>query len=166
MSLLKKLPCLILFGIYIFSLSSCQRIELYGSSEFVDFDHSGFTPGKEYLFVPFENLVDSQFKDSLFNVSVAIRYSANCPLKSVPLSVEYYSPEVDSIVNLKINVNLFGKDNDPLGKGHYGIYELLFPLLKEMKPIEDFTISLMSQQANGEGIAAFGVVADPVSKHF
>ena len=140
------------------NLSACQNDTGPVQSQFITFSSAGFVPGKEYVFLPFDDADQSLNSDSGYNIFVDVRYDNSCKIRMLPLHIELSSPSVDSILEKTIEVALFDDNNIALGRGHYGIFEQFHPLFLNIEPKEDYVISLMSREKENQGILAFGIV--------
>lgn len=151
----------IVFSLAFLLLFACKQKDMVSQSVFQEFGSEGMVPLKEYVFLPFDSLVSSS-SDSVFDISIAVRYSDRCRLRDLPLNVETVSFSADTIFFSNISVPLFDAEDSLEGKGNFGIYEQTYPLLKHQKPDERLSIAVSSHEKLLEGILALGVI---IEKH-
>lgn len=143
---------------FIILFTSCRDKNHIFSSSFIDFDHSGLKQNQEYLFIPCKEIGNNDSFHKNCSLWIAVRYSDKCKIKSIPLNIEISSPELDTILNLEKDVDLFSTDDHPLGKGHYGIYETEFNLLEDLQVDPEMKVSVSTTEPDTKGIMSMGII--------
>lgn len=136
---------------------SCKDISDVKESQFYNFEKSGMGENVEYLFNPFEGNFDNNIQNK-YDIIIEVRYSDKCRLKSLPLNVELSSLKNDSIHQRKISIPLFDDKDNFQGKGHFGVFESNFELLKSHVIEEGLNICVSTPEVDSSGILALGVV--------
>ncbi|MCH5227408.1 MAG: hypothetical protein J1F16_06305 [Muribaculaceae bacterium] len=150
----------ILFSI---AFSSCSlKEESIVSSDFVEFGHDGIVPDKEYVFYPFESVSDT-VSSHTFAVSLIVRYTDLCKIKSLPLNIEKGSIWSDSISNFQVELPLFQLNDNSNGKGNFGLYQTLFPLFPSIQNEEGSFISISSSSKDTKGIISMGIITEALN---
>lgn len=139
---------------------SCKGSVNHKDSFFYDFDQEGMKPDLEYIFYPFER-IENISSDSIFSLTLSIRYSNILHLQRLPLNIEFASFENDSIRNIKINVPLFDDKDSYKGKGNFGLYESDYTFLHNQKFEDGFFVSVSTSEKETHGILSLGIVIDP-----
>ena len=142
---------LILIG----GLLGCDNKNRDSSFLFFDFGNEGMISGREYIFYPNDSsYFPPHNNDAVFYL--LIRYTDNCKINSLPVSIEYTSLMNDSTTVNFIDIPLFDDTDKFLGKGNFGVYERLFPL--NLKISADSYISVLTQEKNTTGIISLGLL--------
>ena len=150
-----------LFCFYLISINSfvsCISSDKCEESEFVSFASEGMVSDKEYVFDDFSELYQLS---GPFEISITLRFSEACALKYLPLQIELQA-NMDSISSYQLNIDFFDNIGHSLGKGNYGIYELVTPLTKISDIDECFFVSLKTYESNTKGIISAGVIVKKV----
>lgn len=153
----KKYFTLLLGFLLLFYNAGCSEKQNFCKSEFIEFNESGMIPGKEYLF---SQLNDSSCLSSskLFNIVLTIRYTDQCEINVLPLSVDYLSTQTDSIENISIMTPLFDNRGENLGVGNFGFYENEIPLFESRLPHDEFFVSIKTDEPKTKGIISAGII--------
>lgn len=155
---------LLFFSSFFIVGSGCiskENLPYASLSNFIEFGSHGMQPSIEYVFSPFDSI--SKIDKDFFSIMVVIRYSERCRIRSLPLNIEYLSA-TDSIISKNLLVNLFHNDGTVVGYGNYGIYEVKFPLLNEIKPSPEFFVSISTQEKATSGIISLGLITNILKK--
>lgn len=140
----------------IFLCSGCKDASEIKESVFYNFDDQGMKNNFEFIFQPFET-IPSGSRNQIYDISIELRYSNKCILKSLPLNVEFASLESDTIFKQRIIIPLFDDEDNFQGKGNFGVFEANHILMKN-QPFEDgFYINITTPEADTHGILALGV---------
>lgn len=133
-------------------------------SEFIDFGSNGIIAEKIYFFEPFKN---HTFADSCFqgDLSLIIRYSDKCDIKTLPLYVEYMLSEQDTIDNKNLEIQLFDEGGESKGTCTFSINEIETPLFQNAKIDDYFFVSIKTKIENAPGILAAGIIVKPSKNH-
>lgn len=148
---------LIIFFPFCIFLFSCSTQPEQSRSSFIDFDDSGMLANKEYLFQPFDSISPS-IANNLYDLYLELRYSNVCRIKQLPIDIEIGSVWDDSIINKKINLKLFDKDDNFQGKGNFGVYEISANIIDSIKIKDGFFISVSTPESNTKGIISLGTL--------
>lgn len=155
----RLLLCILLLG-----LMACSYLpeKKNAFAAFIDLGHEGMVENVEYLLrPPFANEADSlkfsEFAGKPCAVSLVVRYSNQCPMKSLPLSVEALYNIDDSVINQKFKIDLFDRNGAPVSPGNYGVYQARLPLTENQILDYNFYVSVSTPQQNASGILALGV---------
>lgn len=140
-------------------LSACDRLPEVNYSGFADIPSEGMPEGWSYQFCPTE-------KDSLpliqenHNAVIVVRYSAQCPSKSIFLNLEENSFSHSSPDSLSVEIPLFSKNGKPLGKGVYGVFEISDTIHRDFKVPDGYQLTVSSPvpSEHTKGIKAVGLV--------
>ena len=152
-----------LFVVFILSAAGCSRDFSKENASFVNFGGEGLEPGREIVFYPFRNTrLDSI--DTRYDVDLVVRYVDKCSLKSLPINVETSSCNADSISNRHFTIDLFDDSGNYSGKGNFGFYEKVVPLLEAKSYDEGMLIAVSTTEENTRGIVSLGVVCNQIPK--
>ena len=144
------------FSLFVFG--GCSNKFNKEEAVFVDFGSNGMTPGYSYLLQP-ENLADSaSSKHATFNLSVLVRYTENCNLKELPLTLEFLPNIHDSIDNREIAVPLFDNTDNRFGSGNFTLYETEFPLAENISIDDSTYLTASTTEKDTQGIKAIGLI--------
>lgn len=125
-------------------------------SVFIDFGEEGLIPEKNYLFDNLDSLANvSKLKNGV--LEICVRYTDRCKIKNLPLNVEYSSLSSDSIYSKSIEINLFDNEDNVKGKGNFGIYETVFPVISDINFKDALYISISTTENLTSGILSLGV---------
>lgn len=128
-------------------------------SHFAEIGESGIPEDWEYEFSPVP--ADSaSFGKVPFDLILVVRYSSSTRSKDVILNIEDFSFEQEHPDTTELTIPLFNKDNEPLGKGNFAIYEIADTLRRGITIPQGFTISVSSPlpQEETAGIRSIGIV--------
>lgn len=154
----KILSTYVVFPVLI-SFCSCNGNKTEVNTYYLDFENQSMYGGKEYLIQPFTQS-DSSFYQ-MCDVYVSLRYSMNCKIISLPLDIEYFDCDKDTIFNKSLTLQLFDNKNNVKGKGNYGLYESSSLLLENQPVCSDFFISISTPSDISEGLISIGTVLSP-----
>lgn len=158
---MKKIHNLFLLGFIcatlILSIACSDKLQ---KNFFYDLGEEGMIPDKQYLFSPFDSLFFD--KDSFYKIDLSIRYSDNCHIKKLPLEIEYSSLNKDSIYKKKFMVALFDDEDHFKGKGNFGVYEDIIPLLENQPAEEGFFISVSTPDKKTAGLISLGIICKKI----
>lgn len=147
----------LLFLAFALSLAACGRNHQRHNVSYVNVGDDGLIPDMEYVFNPFDSL-NSIDKTRAFDIFLLLRYSEICKIQSLPVEIETGSLASDNFKSENFNVDLFGKKQQDEAKGSFGIYELSYPLFRNLKPDEGFFLSVKTPEKNTSGIYAIGIL--------
>ena len=153
----------LILNLIVASLVACTSEKDNGVSEFYDLGEEGMIPQKEYVFNPLDSIFGLQAGD-LSDIELAVRFSDQFSLQSLPLTIEFGDLKNESIFRKEIDLLLYGNDDRHLGKGTLGIYESEFPL-GSFHLEEGFFISVSTPELSTRGIHAIGLLYKPVQKY-
>lgn len=150
-----------LFSLFfgLFFISGCKKTLIEDYSVFYDLGEEGMKPKMEYLFYPFKNIINDSIPKNL-KVYLVTRYHENTPINYLPLELEYYDSNLDTIKNYEIKLNLFDDSGLTEGKGSYGIYESKYELMSLDHLYKDFFLSISTIEEKTQGLISLGVVCE------
>lgn len=142
-------------------MPGCGPISVADYSGFVNIPSEGMPTGWEYEFSP--EASDSGIKlTGNYDVIIAVRYTNQCPSKSVILNIEELSLAHEKPDSATVEIQLFDNDGLPLGKSRYGVNETFYTLRKDYKVPEGYVISIsspLSTEATA-GVKAVGLLLE------
>lgn len=142
-----------------FLLPGCNSKNEIIAASFIRLGDKGLIQGKKYILFPFENSLDSTLLEPC-EISLVIRYDNMFVLKDLLLDIESSSTDSISSKNFPVCLNLFNDNDEPCGKGNYGIYEIKKNLFSGIMPFKKFHIIFSSPQKNTQGIREIGIVCE------
>lgn len=147
-------------GILLLMLASCGDRHEVLYSHFVDIPPSGMPRDWVYtLLSPADSL---RLPDTPVDVVVTVRYNHSCPLKRLPLAVEAFPMDTDTLRQPVFE--LFDREGRPLGHGTYGIYQVSDTIMAAVNLPEGLTVLTANPlpSASTGGIVSLGIT---VSRH-
>lgn len=155
--LLKKPVLSSLFLCFIFLLG-CASTANQNNALFYDVGEDGLIPDYSYEFSNLDSLLDESSKDSKYNLFLELRFSDRCKIQTLPLKIEFFSLQSDTIFNFDTDINLFSDNDKFTGKGNFGIYENKIPVWTCKKIPEGLTFSVSTPEKNTDGIISIGII--------
>lgn len=145
-----------MWGILIFTFWACNS-ENNSTVEFINFGNSGMVAFQEYVFRPYDRFNTDTVAEFVKSISIIVRYSENCNIKSLPLKIEALYKADEPIITDTIKVDLFDNSGHKKGKGNFGIFQTRY-LLKQNQPIDPLSfISISTSESATPGVIALGV---------
>lgn len=147
-------------------MAACSFLPSVFFSRFVSIGPDGMPTDWQYVFSPTDSL-DSAALSSNVDVILALRYSPDCKVRHITLSVEEISLESEQPDTVEVSFDLFSSKGRPLGRGVYGIYEITDTIRRDAPLPQGYVISVSSRLPRGvtAGIKQLGVVvAQPPEK--
>lgn len=137
-------------------LQACGPQKEINISEFYDLGPKGMLKDMEYVFSP-------ELKDGKYEVLMALRYNLQCNLETLPLNMEYYSGDSDSVVSVLRTVT-FPEAQGTHGKGSFGVYQIENMLLENFIAEEQSYITISTPATQTNGLISLGLIFIPKYK--
>lgn len=128
-------------------------------SYFMNIHPDGITSGWENELIP--ESVDSILDLSkLYDVVIELRYTNECPSKSVIFNIEEFSLSHERPDSTEMEFKLFDDEGQPTGRSRYGIFEITDTLRKAYRIPPGYSLSLSSSlpRSSTKGIKAVGLI--------
>lgn len=158
---MKNKSFITLLSLMCFFLSACREKSDIIYSDFLNFDSKGMVVNYEYLFKPEiynDSIHRNSFSSSPYALSLIVRYNETCPLKYLPLKIEYGDLETDSVTLKKVEIPLFDNEDKNTGKGNFGLYQSEISINDNFFLKEGTFLSVATDEKDTHGISALGII--------
>ena len=157
----RTLDFIVTVSLSLILLTACNKENVNQKAFFYDIDVNGLGKDVQYEFHPFENS-DSSAINEMYAIYLALRFSDNCVIKKLPINMEYFSLEHDSIKKSNFIIPLFDENDAYNGRGNFGIYEIEIPLFSRQQFEDSLSLYLSTPEENTKGILSLGIILNPV----
>ena len=145
-----------LFCILGLTLMGCHKKDFFEGAIFCDFGAEKMIQNKEYSFFPQQDSTSFE-SNKPYDIYLIVRYNRDCEIKKLPLNIEVTQLNFDEIIRKEVTLNLFDKNDNPIGKGNYSLFETTTLIGTEQYPDEKYCVTVSSPLNVTSGIVSIGI---------
>ncbi|MCH5224537.1 MAG: hypothetical protein J1D77_01010 [Muribaculaceae bacterium] len=157
MKAIKPAIILVFFLLLPFLFSGCRPHSTLEGEEFLDLGFKGLIQFYQYEFRPFSEMPENFLANHKCDISIVVRFSERCKIKSLPLKAEYLLATEENVRNKTIEIPLFNDSDIENGKGNFGLYEVEYPLIEDVVVDDCCFIALSTWVPDSQGVIAMGL---------